>query len=93
MANPLGNDCKNANIHTHGGVGTFTKKMKLELIWINSAMEWRRERFETPAVECPPVECGQSDGATDALDRKDRGQQSDRTLASAGPAHPVSGNS
>ena len=25
-------------------------------------------------------ECGQSDGATDALDRKDRGSQSDRTL-------------
>ena len=35
---------------------------------------------ETPPTECPPVECGQSDGATDALDRKDRGQQSDRTL-------------
>ena len=28
---------------------------------------------ETPPAECPPVECGQSDGATDAVDRKDRG--------------------
>ena len=26
---------------------------------------------ETPPAECPPVECGQSDGATDTLDRKD----------------------
>ena len=31
-------------------------------------------------VECPSVECGQSDGATGALYRKDRGSQSDRTL-------------
>ena len=28
---------------------------------------------ETPPVECPPVECGQSYGATGALYRKDRG--------------------
>ena len=27
----------------------------------------------TSPVECPPVECGQSDGATSALDRKDGG--------------------
>ena len=73
------NDCENANTHTWwctlGGVGTFTKEMKLELMWINSAMEQRRERFETPLAECPPVECGQSDGATDALYRKDRVSQ------------------
>ena len=31
---------------------------------------------ETPPTECPPVECGQSDGATDALDRKVRVSQS-----------------
>ena len=51
--------------------------------------ERKRERFETPPVECPPVECGQSDGATDALHRKDRvslgapdaGTGSDQTLA------------
>ena len=27
----------------------------------------------TSLAECPPVECGQSDGAIDALDRKDGG--------------------
>ena len=44
---------------------------------------------ETPPTECPPVECGQSDGVTGALYRKDRvsqsgpdaGSGSDRTLA------------
>ena len=36
--------------------------------------------LETSPAECLPVECEQSDGATDALDRKDRGSQSDRTL-------------
>ena len=44
---------------------------------------------ETPPAECPPIECGQSDGATGALHRKDSvlrsasdaGTGSDRTLA------------
>ena len=45
--------------------------MKLELIWINSVKE-QREGFITPPVECPPVECGQSDDTTGALYRKDR---------------------
>ena len=36
--------------------------------------------FGTSSAECPPVECEQSDGATGALYRKDRGSQSDRTL-------------
>ena len=36
--------------------------------------------LETSPVECLPVECGQSDGATGALYRKDRGSQSDWTL-------------
>ena len=76
MANPLENDCENANTHTHDGAGTFTKEMKLELMWINSAMKWRREELGTPPAECSPVECGQSDGATRALDRKDRVSQS-----------------
>ena len=31
---------------------------------------------ETPPVECPPIECGQSDGAIGALYRKDRVSQS-----------------
>ena len=72
MANPLENDCENANTHTHGGVDTFIKEMKLELMWINLAKE-RRQGFEIPPVECPPVECRQSDSATGTLDRKDRG--------------------
>ena len=42
--------------------------------------EEMKAKGETPPAECPPVECGQSDGATGAQDRKDRGQQSDRTL-------------
>ena len=44
---------------------------------------------EAPPAECPPIECGQSDGDTSALHRKDRvslsaldtGAGSDRTLA------------
>ena len=28
--------------------------------------------LETSPVECPPIECGQSDGATGALYKKDR---------------------
>ena len=39
-----------------------------------------KQGLETSPVECPPVECGQSYDATSALDRKDRGSQSDRTL-------------
>ena len=73
------NNCENANTQTHGGtlggVGTFTKEKKLELICINSVKEWR-QGFETPPAECPSVECGQFDGATDALYRKDRVSQS-----------------
>ena len=58
------------------GVGIFIKEMKLELMWINSTMERRREGFATPPVECPPIECGQSDDATGALYRKYRVSQS-----------------
>ena len=51
--------------------------------------------LETSPAECPPIECGQSDGATGALYRKDRGSQSDRTLVAQGPdagvLRPVSG--
>ena len=32
--------------------------------------------FKTSPMECPPVECGQSDDATGALYRKDRVSQS-----------------
>ena len=31
---------------------------------------------ETPPAECSPIECGQSDGATGALHKKDRVSQS-----------------
>ena len=45
----------------------------------------------TSPVECPPIECGQSDGATGALDKKKTEVTvSDRTLASVGPARLVS---
>ena len=76
VANPLENNCENINTHTHGGVGIFSKEMKLELMWINSAMKQRREGFETSPAECSPIDCGQSDGATSALYRKDRVSQS-----------------
>ena len=33
-------------------------------------MKQRREGLETPPAECPPVECGQSDGATGALQKR-----------------------
>ena len=36
--------------------------------------------LETSPAECLSVECGQSDGATGDLYRKDRSSQSDRTL-------------
>ena len=39
---------------------------------VDQLMKWRREGFETPPADCPPVECGQSDSATSALYRKDR---------------------
>ena len=53
------------HIHIH-------KEMKLELMWINLVIKRRREGFETSPAECPPIECGQSDGAIGALYRKDR---------------------
>ena len=36
--------------------------------------------LETSQAECPPVECGQSDGATGALYRKERSHGVDQTL-------------
>ena len=63
--------------------------MKLELMWINSVMKRRQEGLETPSAECPPIECGQSDGATGALYRKTEVTVSDRTLASIGPVRLV----
>ena len=38
MANPLKNDCENANTHTLGGVGTFTK----EVVFAGVRWVWAR---------------------------------------------------
>ena len=43
MTNPLKNICENANTLALGGVGTFAKEKKLELLWIN--LEKRKRVF------------------------------------------------
>ena len=50
---------------------------------------------ETPPAECPPVECGQFDGANGALDTKDRVSQSgpDAGHVVTGRWGPASGQS
>ena len=50
---------------------------------------------EAPPMECPPVECGQSDSATGALYRKDRVSQSgpDTGHVVTGRWSPASGQS
>ena len=76
MANPLENDCENANTHTHGGihlVGLAHLQRRLSGVDVDQLGEEMEVKGETPPAECPPVECGQSDGATGALDRKDGG--------------------
>ena len=45
-------------------------------MWINLAMKRWREGLGTPPAQYLLVECGQYDGATDALFRKDRVSQS-----------------
>ena len=64
---------------------------------IHLVVDTFEQGLETSPVECPPVECGQSDGAIDALYRKDRGSQSDRTLVvqrpDAGVLSPISSSS
>ena len=40
---------------------------------IHLVVDTFEQGLETSPVECPPVECGQSDGATGALDIKDGG--------------------
>ena len=43
---------------------------------------------ETPSTECPPVECGQSDGETGTLNRKDgREMMSDRVRPVSADVH------
>ena len=43
---------------------------------IHSVVGTFEQELETSPAECPPKECGQSDGATGALYRKDRVSQS-----------------
>ena len=40
---------------------------------IHLVVDTIEQGLETSPAKCLPVECGQSDGATDALYRKDRG--------------------
>ena len=42
---------------------------------IHLVVDTFEQGLETLPVECPPVECGQFDGATGALYRKDRVSQ------------------
>ena len=63
---PLKNICENMLTHVHKVIHLVVGTFE--------------QGLETSPVECPLVECRQSDGATNALDRKDRGSQSDRTL-------------
>ena len=62
MTNPLKNVCENILTHVH-------KVIQL-------VVDTFEQGLETSSAECPPVECGQSDGATGALYRKDRLSQS-----------------
>ena len=61
MANPLENDCKNANTHTHGGVTWWCwhiykgDEVGVDVDRLGEEME---AKGETPPVECPPIECG-----------------------------------
>ena len=45
MANPFKKVCENTNTHTLGGVGTFTKEIKLELMWINLVKKRSESRW------------------------------------------------
>ena len=53
---------------------------------MNQLGEEMEAKGETPPAECPLVECGQSDGATGALNRKDRVSLS---ASDTGRARPV----
>ena len=56
---PLKNICENMLTHVHKVIHLVVGTFEQGLV--------------ISPVECLPVECGQSDGATDALYRKDRG--------------------
>ena len=59
MLTPLKNVCENKLTHVHKVIHLVVGTFE--------------QGLETSPTECPPVECGQSDGATGALDRKDGG--------------------
>ena len=63
---PLINVCENMLTHVHKVIHLVVGTFE--------------QGLGTSPAKCPPVECGQSDGATGALYRKDMGSQSDRTL-------------
>ena len=98
MANPLENDCEKLT-HIHMVVYTWWcwhiykgDEVGVDVDQLDEEME---AKGETPPAECPPIECGQSDGATSALDRKDRVSQnrSDAGHIVTGRWGPASGQS
>ena len=62
MANPLENVYENMLTHVHKVIHLVVGTFE--------------QGLGTPPAECPPVECGQFDGAIGALYRKDRVSQS-----------------
>ena len=58
VANTLENVCENILTHVHKVIHLVVGTFE--------------QGLGTSPAECPPVECGQSDGATSALYRKDR---------------------
>ena len=83
MANPLENICEKLT-YIHMVVYTWWcwhiykgDKVGVDVDQLSEGTEVRRVQNSTGGVSgCPPVECGQSDGATGALFRKDRVSQS-----------------
>ena len=71
----MGNDCEKLT-HIHMVVYTWWcwhiykgDGVGVDVDQLDEEME---AKGETPPAECPPVECGQSDSAIDALHRKER---------------------
>ena len=79
MANPLENVCEKLT-HIHMMVYTWwcwhiykRDEVGVDVDQLGEEME---AKGETSPAECPPIECGQSDGATGTLYKKDRVSQS-----------------
>ena len=69
MTNPLGNVCEKLT-HVYKVVNTWWCWHIYKGEEVGVDVDQLGE--ETPSAECPPIEYGQSDGATGALHRKDR---------------------